>query len=47
MSFKLNIELFPKSSNVYDSYGEALLKQGDKEKTIENYSKSVELNPAN
>lgn len=45
--FKLNVELFPKSSNVYDSYGEALLKQGDKEKAIENYKKSVEINPAN
>jgi CubicO group peptidase (beta-lactamase class C family) len=45
--FKLNVELFPKSSNVYDSYGEALLKLGDKEKAIENYKKSVEINPAN
>ena len=45
--FKLNTELFPKSSNVYDSYGEALLKHGDKERAIENYKKSVELNPAN
>jgi len=45
--FKLNVELFPKSSNVYDSYGEALLKQDDKEKAIENYKKSVEINPAN
>lgn len=45
--FKLNIELFPKSSNVYDSYGEVLLKQGDKENAIINYKKSLELNPAN
>ena len=45
--FKLNVDNFPKSSNVYDSYGEALLKQGEKEKAIENYKKSVELNPAN
>lgn len=26
--FELNIEAFPKSSNVYDSYGEALAKLG-------------------
>ncbi len=45
--FKLNIAAFPKSSNVYDSYGEALLKNGEKEKSIENYKKSIELNPAN
>jgi tetratricopeptide (TPR) repeat protein len=45
--FKINVDAFPKSSNVYDSYGEALLKHGDKEKAIENYRKSVELNPAN
>jgi CubicO group peptidase (beta-lactamase class C family) len=45
--FKINVQAFPNSSNVYDSYGEALLKSGDKEKAIENYSKSVELNPGN
>ncbi|MFO7613109.1 MAG: DUF3471 domain-containing protein, partial [Bacteroidales bacterium] len=37
----------PASYNVYDSYGEALLKNGDKDLAIENYKKSVELNPAN
>ncbi len=45
--FKLNLDTFPKSSNVYDSYGEALLKSGDKEGAIKNYLKSVELNPGN
>jgi CubicO group peptidase (beta-lactamase class C family) len=45
--FKINLEAFPKSSNVYDSYGEALLKNGEKEKAIENYMKSIEINPAN
>lgn len=44
---KLNTEAYPKSSNVYDSYGEALKENGDKEKAIEQYSKAVELNPAN
>jgi serine-type D-Ala-D-Ala carboxypeptidase/endopeptidase len=45
--FKLNVELFPKSFNVYDSYGEALLKDNQKDLAIENYKKSVELNPGN
>ncbi|AFL81242.1 penicillin-binding protein, beta-lactamase class C [Aequorivita sublithincola DSM 14238] len=45
--FKLNVEAFPKSSNVYDSYGEALMEQGKNELAIINYKKSVELNPAN
>jgi tetratricopeptide (TPR) repeat protein len=38
---------FPESSNVYDSYGEALLKDGQKEEAIRNYKKSLELNPGN
>jgi serine-type D-Ala-D-Ala carboxypeptidase/endopeptidase len=45
--FKMNIDMYPNSSNVYDSYAEALLKNGDKDLSIENYKKSVELNPAN
>ena len=45
--FKLNVEAFPNAFNVYDSYGEALLVNGDKEQAIENYKKSVELNPDN
>jgi CubicO group peptidase (beta-lactamase class C family) len=45
--FKLNTLAFPKSSNVYDSYGEALLALGNKAEALENYKKSVELNPGN
>ncbi len=45
--FKLNIKAFPDAFNVYDSYGEALLKQGAKEEAIENYKKSVKINPGN
>ncbi|MGK0427901.1 MAG: CubicO group peptidase (beta-lactamase class C family) [Ulvibacter sp.] len=45
--FKLNAETFPNSANVYDSYGEALLANGDKEKAIENYLKSVKIDPGN
>ena len=46
-TFKLNTELFPTSSNAYDSYGEALLKVGRKDEAIKMYRKSVELNPKN
>ena len=45
--FKLNVDQFPESSNVYDSYAEALLANGNKEQAIINYKKSVELNPSN
>jgi len=45
--FKLNVTLFPESSNVYDSLGEAYLKNGDKALAISNYEKSLELNPDN
>ncbi len=45
--FKLNTQVFPKSSNVYDSYGEALMALGNKTEAIENYRKSVKLNPGN
>ncbi|MBL0735379.1 serine hydrolase [Flavobacterium sp. GN10] len=39
--------LFPNNSNIYDSYGEALLQSGRKEDAIKMYQKSVELNPDN
>ncbi|MBK1896099.1 serine hydrolase [Chryseobacterium paridis] len=45
--FKLNVYLFPNSSNAYDSYGEVLLKLGDKDQSIKMYQKSIELNPDN
>ncbi len=45
--FKLNTEAFPKSANVYDSYGEALMALANKTEAIENYKKSVKLNPGN
>ena len=45
--FKLNVEMYPKSSNPFDSLGEALLMKGDTINAITNYKKSVELNPAN
>jgi CubicO group peptidase (beta-lactamase class C family) len=45
--FKLNTQAFPKSSNVFDSYGEALMALGNKTEAIENYKKSVKINPGN
>jgi CubicO group peptidase (beta-lactamase class C family) len=45
--FKLNVERFPQSFNVYDSLGEAYMVNGDKELAIKNYQKSIELNPHN
>lgn len=44
---KINVDEFPKSFNAYDSYAEALMKDGQKEAAIINYKKSLELNPAN
>jgi predicted alpha/beta superfamily hydrolase len=35
--FKHNIELYPQSANVYDSYGEALERDSQLEKALENY----------
>lgn len=43
--FRLNISLFPHSWNVYDSYGEALLANGNRKSAIRNYQKALELNP--
>lgn len=45
--FKLNVEAFPYSGNCYDSLGEAYLKQGNKQLAIENYKRSIELDPGN
>lgn len=45
--FKLNVEFYPQSWNVYDSLAEAYAANGDKELAITNYKKSLELNPAN
>ena len=45
--FKLNVELYPKAFNTYDSLGEAYMTAGNKELAIANYKKSLELNPKN
>lgn len=43
--FKLNTEMYPNSFNTFDSYAEALLASGDKIKAIDNFKKSIKLNP--
>jgi 3-oxoadipate enol-lactonase len=45
--FKLNVLAYPGSANTYDSLGEAYMVNGDKELAIQNYTKSLELNPNN
>ncbi|HEV2297513.1 MAG TPA: amidohydrolase family protein [Candidatus Acidoferrales bacterium] len=45
--FELNVEAYPSSYNAYDSLGEAYMDDGDKERAIKNYKKSLELNPSN
>jgi len=45
--FKLNVEAFPKSGNVYDSLGEAYLVDGNEKLAIVNYKKSLEIDPTN
>lgn len=45
--FKLNLLTYPQSANGYDSLGEAYMKAGIKDKAIESYRKSLELNPNN
>jgi predicted negative regulator of RcsB-dependent stress response len=45
--FKLDVQVFPGSWNGYDGLGEAYMKAGQKQLAIDNYKKSLELNPAN
>ncbi|PRX54624.1 serine hydrolase domain-containing protein [Flagellimonas meridianipacifica] len=45
--FQINIEKHPNSFNAYDSLGEAYMLNGNSTLAIENYKKSLELNPAN
>jgi D-alanyl-D-alanine-carboxypeptidase/D-alanyl-D-alanine-endopeptidase len=45
--FKLNVEEYPDASNPYDSLGEAYMEAGELELAIENYERSLELDPDN
>jgi len=44
---QLNVEAYPKSSNVYDSLGEAYMDDGKKSEAIANYRRSLAINPKN
>jgi cytochrome c-type biogenesis protein CcmH/NrfG len=41
------VEAYPESWIVYDSLGEAYMKGNNKDSAIQNYRKSLELNPDN
>ena len=45
--FKLNVYAFPRSANAFDSLGEAYLEAGNKVLAVENYKKSLLINPKN
>ena len=45
--FKLNVEAYPKGFNAYDSLAEAYATINERELAIQNYKKSLELNPNN
>lgn len=45
--FELNVEEYPKVSNVYDSLGEGYMALGEFDKAILNYEKSLQLDPKN
>ncbi len=46
-AFTFNVERYPKSYNVYHSLGEAYMKKGEKDLAIQNFKKSLEINPWN
>lgn len=45
--FTVNTDTYPTNGDIWDSLAEAYLKNGEKEKAIKLYQKSVELNPNN
>jgi Tfp pilus assembly protein PilF len=44
---RLNVEAYPASANVFDSLGEAYMKNGQNDLAVANFRKSLELNPQN
>jgi len=45
--FRLALEIYPRSANLYDSLGEVYMISGGKENAVVNYEKSLEINPHN
>ena len=45
--FKLNVKMYPKSYNAYDSLAEGYMTMGNNKLAIKNYEKSLKLNPKN
>jgi len=45
--FQRNVRCYPNSANVHDSLAELYFKDGDLEKSMDGYRKSLELNPTN
>jgi CubicO group peptidase (beta-lactamase class C family)/predicted transcriptional regulator YdeE len=45
--FQKNVKEYPQSSNAYDSLGEAYMKRGQNDLAIQNYEKSLQMNPDN
>ena len=45
--FKMNVELYPESGNVYDSLADAYLRSGDSAQAFTNYKKALEIEPRN
>ncbi len=45
--FLLNVSNYPDSANVYDSLAEAYMVKGETTLAIENYERSLELDPDN
>jgi FKBP-type peptidyl-prolyl cis-trans isomerase len=43
--FKLNVEAYPNSANVYDSLADAYAQNGDTQLAIENYEKALAIDP--
>ena len=45
--FNVNMQLYPKSANTYDSYAEACLKNGELDLASKNYATAFAMNPEN
>jgi CubicO group peptidase (beta-lactamase class C family) len=45
--FQLNVAEYPQDANTYDSLGEAYIDAGERDLPIQNYEKSLQLNPKN